>query len=98
MRYDFLGVVCVIYFLIVENSNIETKIISFILMITKYNIIIFNATRIEERLNLSGNMVHLWTLSKLGSKAIVICHIVATFYYLLGWYEMKYLNYKDSWI
>ncbi|KRW99724.1 Cyclic nucleotide-binding protein [Pseudocohnilembus persalinus] len=59
---------------------------------------LYNLSKIEERMNLTGNMIYLWQLIKLMCTALALCHFVGTAYYFLAFCESYYLDYTDTWV
>lgn len=49
-------------------------------------------------MNLTGNMVYAWRLSKLMSSALALCHFVGTAYFFLAFMEKYYLNDNNNWV
>lgn len=68
------------------------------LLILKYKVYLVNIDKIEERMNLTGNMVYAWRLSKLMSSALALCHFVGTAYFFLAFMEKYYLNDNNNWV
>lgn len=64
----------------------------------KYKVFLMNVVKLEEKLNLSGSMVHIYTLIKLMGNSLAMCHVVGTAYYFLAVCERDYLNETESWI
>lgn len=92
-----MPIVSLIIIIILRDSSLAAKICVFPIFL-KYKIEPLIFENIEEKLNLSGNMVHAWTLFVLCGKALFLCHYVATAYYLLAIIEKDYLEEKNSWL
>lgn len=59
MFYDLIGFIGQIYQIITNDNSQKTKVLCF-LLILKYKVYLYNMDKIEERLNLTGNMVYFW--------------------------------------
>lgn len=64
----------------------------------KYKVFLMNVVKLEEKLNLSGNMVHIYELIKLLGNTLAMCHFVGTAYFFLAVCERDYLGETNTWI
>lgn len=53
---------------------------------------------IEERMNLTGNSVHIWRILKLYGTIFSMCHIVGTFFHVISMFEYYYLDENNTWL
>lgn len=72
---------------------------SMLIITIKYMSYSSNIAKIEDRMNLNGNEVYIWTLLKLLGSSIALCHIVGCLYYSLAYVEIEYLGMEEeNWV